>query len=84
MPASLPPVPAVAVPVSAVIALPAGIARPRHNVRYPGGNILITAWTYVELRGGRVADMPHNIGLTMSPSRAWDGLRTEEGAAIAG
>ncbi|OFT61467.1 hypothetical protein HMPREF3149_06065 [Corynebacterium sp. HMSC05E07] len=83
MPASLPPVPAVTVPVSAVIALAASIARPRDDMCHPGRNVLVTAWADVELGCGGAADMPHDIGLAMCPAWARDGLRAKEGTAIA-
>ncbi|OFN76023.1 hypothetical protein HMPREF2526_10530 [Corynebacterium sp. HMSC070E08] len=83
MPAILPPVPAVPVPVSTVLTAPTGIPWPGHDVRHPGRDVLVASWADVILLGGSAADVPHDEGLAIGPARPRHRLRAQESAAIA-
>ncbi|HCT9179990.1 TPA: hypothetical protein OUB66_000824 [Corynebacterium aurimucosum] len=83
MPAILPPLPAVPVPMATVVSAPTGIPRPRHDVRHPGRDVLVASRAHVVLLGGGTTDVPHEKWFAIGPARPWYRLGAEERASIA-
>ncbi|OHO68200.1 hypothetical protein HMPREF2692_04380 [Corynebacterium sp. HMSC036D03] len=75
MPAILPTLPAVTVPMAAVIFPAACITRPGHDMGNARRNILVAAGADIKLCSRRAADVAHNEELTVGPLWALDGLR---------
>ncbi|PIS67056.1 hypothetical protein AZH46_09270 [Corynebacterium striatum] len=82
MPAILPTLPTVTVPVPTVLFPTTGIARPGHDMSHAWRDVLITSRTDIKLRGGGAANVAHNERFAVGPFRALDCLGTEEGGSV--
>lgn len=70
--------------MSALLYAPAAFLRPRHNVRHPGKDRPIAAWTDVVFRRASSAHAAQNIWPAEIPGGSFYGFRAQERSGITG